>query len=136
MYTPRVSRVTSCHVSGAEFDHIITEDRLILIAGLADAYGVASISRLLQITGFFCRIWSLLQGSFAKETYNFREPTNRSHPITLQFVRGLLSYNEIRLGLRKLMFLHELTFSTETRISKSDNATTSSRRIRTPNHRG
>jgi len=24
---------------------------------------------------------SLLQGSFAKETYNFKEPTNRSHPI-------------------------------------------------------
>ena len=31
--------------------------------------------------GLFCRIWSLLQGSFAKETYNFKEPTNRSHPI-------------------------------------------------------
>ena len=28
-----------------------------------------------------CRISSLLQGSFAKETYNFKEPTNRSHPI-------------------------------------------------------
>jgi len=24
----------------------------------------------------FCRIWSLLQGFFAKETYNFKEPTN------------------------------------------------------------
>ena len=39
--------------------------------------GVASI----QITGLFCRIQSLLQGSFAKETYNLKEPTNRSHPI-------------------------------------------------------
>jgi len=27
--------------------------------------------------GFFCRISSVLQGSFAKETYNFKEPTNR-----------------------------------------------------------
>jgi len=27
-----------------------------------------------------CTIWSLLQGFFAKETYVFREPTNRSHP--------------------------------------------------------
>ena len=44
-------------------------------------YGVASISRLLKITGLFCRTSSLLQGSFAKETYNFKEPTNRSHPI-------------------------------------------------------
>jgi len=27
-------------------------------------------------------ISSLLQGSFAKETYNFKEPTNQSHPIS------------------------------------------------------
>jgi len=44
-------------------------------------YGVATISRLLKIIGLFCRISSLLQGSFAKETYNFKELTNRSHPI-------------------------------------------------------
>jgi len=44
-------------------------------------YGVATISRLLKIIGLFCRIQFLLQGSFAKETYNFREATNRSHPI-------------------------------------------------------
>jgi len=29
----------------------------------------------------FCRIKSLLEGSFAKETYILRESTNRSHPI-------------------------------------------------------
>ena len=44
-------------------------------------YGVATIGRLLQIIGLFCRILSLLEGSFAKETYNFQEPTNRSHHI-------------------------------------------------------
>ena len=44
-------------------------------------YGVATISRLLKMIGLFCRISSLLQGSFAKETCNFKEPTNRSHPI-------------------------------------------------------
>jgi len=44
-------------------------------------YRVATISRLLKIIGLFCRISSLLQGSFAKETYNFKEPTHRSHPI-------------------------------------------------------
>ena len=44
-------------------------------------YEVASLSRLLQIIGLFCRIQSLLQGSFAKETYTFKEPTNRSRPI-------------------------------------------------------
>ena len=43
-------------------------------------YGVASISRLLKITGFFCGVSSLLQGSFANDTCNCKEPTNRSHP--------------------------------------------------------
>jgi len=44
-------------------------------------YGVATISRLLKIICLFCRIKSLLQGSFTKETYNLKEPTNRSHPL-------------------------------------------------------
>jgi len=35
----------------------------------------------LSMIGLFWRISSVLQGSFAKETYNFKEPTNRSHPI-------------------------------------------------------
>jgi len=47
----------------------------------SDTYGVATTSRLLQIIGFVCRISSLLWGSFAKETYNFKEPTTCSHPI-------------------------------------------------------
>ena len=34
-----------------------------------------------KIIGLFCRILSLLFSSFAKETYNFKEPTNGSHPI-------------------------------------------------------
>ena len=42
-----------------------------------------SSSRLLKIIGLFCRISSLLKGSFAKETYNFKEPTNRSHRESL-----------------------------------------------------
>ena len=45
-------------------------------------YGVATISRLLNIIGLFCRNSSLLQGSFAKETYKLIDPTNRSHPIS------------------------------------------------------
>jgi len=44
-------------------------------------YAVASISRLLKTLGLFCRILFVLQGSFAKETYNFKEPTSRSHFI-------------------------------------------------------
>jgi len=42
-------------------------------------YGVATISRLLKIIGLFCKILSLLWGSFAKETNNLKESTNRSH---------------------------------------------------------
>ena len=47
------------------------------------AYGVASVSRIDYITGLFCRILSLLQGSFAKETCNCVDPTNWSHPISM-----------------------------------------------------
>ena len=51
--------------------------------GAAACYGVATMSRLLQIIGLFCRMSSLLKGFLAKETYDFKEPTNRSHPIPL-----------------------------------------------------
>jgi len=44
-------------------------------------YGVATMIELLKIIGLFCRIPSLLYGPCAKETYNLKEPTNRSHPI-------------------------------------------------------
>ena len=44
-------------------------------------YGGAPIRRLLKIIGLLCSIQSLLQGFFTTETYNFKEPTNRSHPI-------------------------------------------------------
>jgi len=50
-------------------------------------YGVASISTLLKILGLFCRISFLVQGSFAKETYNFQKPTNRSQPISYHLSR-------------------------------------------------
>jgi hypothetical protein len=51
--------------------------------------GVATMSRLLKITGLFCRISSFLQGSFAKETYTFKEATNRSHRMFIWYcLRG------------------------------------------------
>jgi len=43
--------------------------------------GLATISKLLKSIGLFGEYRSLLWVSFAKETYNFKEPTNRSHPI-------------------------------------------------------
>ena len=44
-------------------------------------YGVATTSRRLKIIGLLCRMSSLLYGSSAQETYDFKEPTNSSHPI-------------------------------------------------------
>ena len=46
-------------------------------------YGVATISRLLQILDLFCKRALLKRLYSAKETYNFKEPTNCSHPIQL-----------------------------------------------------
>jgi len=69
-----------------------------------NAYGVATMSRRLKITGLFCRLSSLLQGSFAKETYNFKEPTNRNHPVyILAFVweSHLNVYMYIRVCVRE-----------------------------------
>jgi len=46
-----------------------------------------------EITGLFCRISSLWQGSFAKEAHNFKEPTSRSHPIAdASFVQYIYIY--------------------------------------------
>jgi len=45
-------------------------------------YRVATISRLLKIMGLFCKRALKKRQYSASETYNFKEPTNRSHPIT------------------------------------------------------
>ena len=63
------------------YTHAYTHSYTYAYIHIQSGYGVAIISRLLKITGLFCRIQSLLQGSFAKETYNFRGSTNRSHPM-------------------------------------------------------
>jgi len=42
---------------------------------------VATMSRLLKIIGLFCKRALPKRPIFFKETYNFKEPTNRSHPI-------------------------------------------------------
>jgi len=58
----------------------IKESRTFLIGLGGYKYGVATVSRIDKIIGLFCRMLSLLEGSFAKETYNFIDPTDRSHP--------------------------------------------------------
>jgi len=42
---------------------------------------VASVSRLLKIIGLFCKRALYKRLYSAKETYNFKEPTNGSHRI-------------------------------------------------------
>jgi len=52
-------------------------------------YGVATISRLFEITDLCCKRALLKRLYSAKETYNFKEPTDRSHPIPRTKARAL-----------------------------------------------
>jgi len=77
----------SCHTYQCVVAHIsqgIREWHLMQSLHLISWSGVATISRLLKIIGLFCRISSLLKGSFAKETYNYQEPTSGSHPVYIR----------------------------------------------------
>jgi len=58
-----------------------------------DYYGVATISRLLKITGLFCKSALQKRRYSAKETYNFKEPTHRSHPIVSYY--GVATFSRI-----------------------------------------
>ena len=44
-------------------------------------YGMALVSRIDKITGLFCKRDIYERRYSAKETYNFVDPTDRSHPI-------------------------------------------------------
>jgi len=45
------------------------------------SYGVATISKPLKIVGLFCKRDLQKRPIFCKETCNFKEPPNRSHPM-------------------------------------------------------
>ena len=53
-------------------------------------YGVATMSRLLKIIGVFCKRDLQKRPIFCKETYIFKHPTNRSHPIVLRCSQDIL----------------------------------------------
>jgi len=59
----------------------LTDFRLLYDALIC--YRVATISRLLTIIGLFCKRALWKRHYSAKETYNFKEPTNCSHPILI-----------------------------------------------------
>jgi len=67
---------------------------------------VATVSRLLKIIGLFCRIKSLLYGSFAKETYDFKEPTNRSHPICMCERESACAYDSVNAGMQNNQYIY------------------------------
>ena len=46
-----------------------------------NSYGVALVSRIDKIIGLFCKRDLQKRQYSVKETYNFIDPTNRSHPI-------------------------------------------------------
>ena len=59
--------------------------RMQVLRNWLEGYGVATISRLFQIIGLFCKRALYKRRYFAKETYNFKEPSNRSHPIPREY---------------------------------------------------
>ena len=72
MSLPHISHVWLCHAlfySNCDIWEILL------------FYGVASSSRLLKIIGLFCKRDLYKRLYYAKETYTFKEPTNRCHPI-------------------------------------------------------
>jgi len=71
------------------------------------AYGVATMSTLHKIIRLFCKRALWKRRYSAKETYNFKEPTNRSHPIWgLRWVPGnnmVLLINPMRILVRLVL---------------------------------
>ena len=64
---------------------------MLLMVQVAVHYGVATISRMLKNICLFAEYRSLLQVSFAKETYIFKHPTNSSHPIPVDQTSRVMS---------------------------------------------
>ena len=56
--------------------HVETHDTPVCEKMYLSGYGVATISRLLKIIGLFCKRALEQRRHSAKETYNFKEPTN------------------------------------------------------------
>ena len=57
-------------------------------------YGVATISRMLKNIGLFCKRDLQKRPIFCKETYIFKHPTHRSHPIAREGMRERGMANE------------------------------------------
>ena len=58
-------------------------------------YGVALVSRIDKITGLFCKRALKKSLYSAKETYDFKEPTNRSHPMMESLHHGVATISRL-----------------------------------------
>ena len=74
---------TATHSFNIMFRYIGTTKRCTILGVrlFSDRYGVATIRRLLNVIGLFCKRALQKRRCSAKETYDFKEPTNRSHPM-------------------------------------------------------
>jgi len=75
-------------------------------------YEVATISRLLVIIGLFCKTALWKRRYSARETYNFKEPTNRSHPIDGSESSKYRKIHDICWGISKSSKNHEVRDAT------------------------
>jgi len=90
----------------------------ILLYFIRCTYGVASISTLLKVIGLFCKIALQKRLYSTNETHNFKEPTNRSHPMAsagrnywFTLLHELLNPWVMYLSVLNTFILHELYIS-------------------------
>jgi len=93
-------------------------------------YGVATTSRLLIITGLFCERALIKRWYSAKETYNFKEPTNRSHPISFFASSYSAIYASFLCYIRLFSLLYTPLFSPPLLFSTKNNWKTKNQKNR------
>jgi len=86
-----------CKIGPAQIGHFCAQFVNCDVSCTKKPYGVATISRLLKITGLFCKRAPSKRLYSASETYDFKEPAYCSHPI---FVQGSFA-KEICWGVYK-----------------------------------
>ena len=83
----------------------------------------ATVSTIYKIISVFCRISSLLQGSFANETYNLIDPSNQSHPIEIQrrstMCIHIFIYSYVQIHTHSLSHAHTRTHSLSLSLTRA-----------------
>jgi len=69
-------------------------------------YGVVMIGWLLKIIGLFCERALQKRLYSAQETYNFKEPTNRSHPIWWYRRKDFVTFTYVYIYVYMYMYMH------------------------------